>query len=274
MPGLGSQLQNPTKMLQASKPAGNYDLVDFIIFVGIALVFDLVSVIPLMGTIGILLFRFIFYLKNINTPAINLLMGTGGLTEIIPVVSFLPCVTAFVVIVYIQTQLQKRLAKKLAKIAPVARELNKYSAALGPEAKLITEGVVAADNVVNQGQDPKEAVAKGAMSALSGGAAGAKGAQTGASGSPLVEGQPYAQPDDKTAAKKGSSQSNEQKNGASESRQNAEGGDVSSPSESGPTAEGGRFPEKKSPLITDPTSAQMDVPERNRVDLRKQKKAT
>src|ERR1043166_6510389 len=124
--------------MPAPKKQGTFDVIDLIIFEGIAALFELGSVIPGVGDLGIMVFRVIFWFKNIETKLMNTMMVGSGLVEIMPAISVFPGVMTFVAVTFIEVQLQKRLAKKLAKAAPAARQLDKVSLALGPEDKAVT----------------------------------------------------------------------------------------------------------------------------------------
>lgn len=74
------------------------DPIDIMLIGSVAAFFDVLSFIPVIGSLGMGLIRFIFYLKGLNTAAINMFFGVGALAEAIPVVSILPTCIAYVVV--------------------------------------------------------------------------------------------------------------------------------------------------------------------------------
>jgi hypothetical protein len=120
---------NPTwekqQAIERKAKPGKYDLVDLIFFVGGALIFDVFSFIPGVGTLGMVAARLAFSIKNVNTKLINILTGAGGLAELIPFLSFLPSVTFFVTIVFVEVKFMELAVKKLSKVSPVAGQIAK-----------------------------------------------------------------------------------------------------------------------------------------------------
>lgn len=107
----------PAQQTSAPKKQGTYDFVDLIFFTGVAIMFDVLSVIPSMGDLGLIAFRFAFWLKKVDTKFMNIMLGTGGIIEIIPAVSAIPSVTAFVVIVFFEVKMMERVKKISPKAA-------------------------------------------------------------------------------------------------------------------------------------------------------------
>lgn len=160
---------NPTwqkeNSIKRKKNPGKYDFVDLIFFVGIALLIDLMSVIPGVGTLGIIGFRLVFYLKNVDTKLINLLMSSGGLAEVIPAISFLPCVTLFVIIVFVEVKLMERVKKVSPK---AAQALETAAGAAGGDAGSVKAVAGGAATGVSGGAGAAASVGKGAVETAGG----------------------------------------------------------------------------------------------------------
>ncbi len=185
----------------APKKTGNFDVIDLILLIGVALLFDLISVIiPGFGDVGILTHKLIFWMKHVETKLMNTLMVAGGIVEVIPAISALPAVTAFVVIIFIEFQVQKRLLTKLeqkggfagAGIATATAAASSPAPAAAAEGSVAKSGAGEAE-VSSGNQSSQQQQSAGVPSAQS-------GERTGAEGAPLA-GQdgssdtPYAQPE-------------------------------------------------------------------------------
>ncbi|MDP2629474.1 MAG: hypothetical protein Q8P45_02105 [Candidatus Harrisonbacteria bacterium] len=96
------------------KKAPKLDFLDMLLLVPFALLFDLLSIIPLIGNLislgGVLIFRLIFFLKDMETKG---MFGStiGALfVEGIPIFSALPAVTAYLFFIYFKEKAEETLA--------------------------------------------------------------------------------------------------------------------------------------------------------------------
>lgn len=150
--------------------AGKIDFVDSVLYCSAALGVDAFGMIPVVGEVisplGVMTFRLFFWLKGVQSPVNNSMMGISAGSEVIPAVSeVLPGCTAYVLTICLTSNLDKvgSVARTVAKVAPA------------PQVKAVAAGVAAASDVA-QGEDVQSAVTKEASSAMSGGAGGAAGA--------------------------------------------------------------------------------------------------
>jgi hypothetical protein len=132
---------------------GKYDIVDLIFFAGFALLLDWASILPPIGTLGMLMFRGIFHLKKVDTTLINYLAAAGGIVEVIPFLSIFPTITLFVLVVFLETKWAEYKAKHPGKVDAAAKGLGAIPA---PQAQAVSRIIMAEQALADQQSQSQE----------------------------------------------------------------------------------------------------------------------
>jgi len=239
--------------LKSAKKNGRYDGVDLVFFTPIAMFFDfVVSWIPFLGYLGQGTFELIFYLKKVDTKGmvVKAIRFGSGLTKMIPFVSVTPTITVFVIAVFFANN--KEIAGEVDKVVSVAGK------ATPPQVQLAIRAVQVAaeiDRKKQEGQSTTSAATDAVRDNIGGAATQPGGARTLPDGSQPAGGSPIAGGEEAaTGPTTARPSQRELETGALEPQIDT----ANKPKEteeqrrdSGPTAEGGRYPSKKSPLETE-----------------------
>ncbi|PIR88227.1 MAG: hypothetical protein COU10_00340 [Candidatus Harrisonbacteria bacterium CG10_big_fil_rev_8_21_14_0_10_45_28] len=73
-----------------------FDIVDLVLLIPVAVFFDFISIIPLLGNICLILLLLVFYFKGVNIKKISKLWVVSMGIKAIPFVSIFPAITMFV----------------------------------------------------------------------------------------------------------------------------------------------------------------------------------
>jgi hypothetical protein len=130
---------NPTwekqQTIDRKANSGRYDLIDFIFFVGIAIIIDFCLVWFDLTILGVIAFSLIFLLKKVDTGFAKWICGSIS-------VSFIPMTTVFVITVYLMnTKFAKKQIEKAGPAGQVAMKVAEASSGNMDGAKGAMQGV-------------------------------------------------------------------------------------------------------------------------------------